>query len=284
MRIPRSVPRLATLVAAAVMAMGAGGGPWHLSTEGRRALDAVAADSLRGHLSFLAADALGGRVNGTPGLDIAAEYVAAQFRRAGLEPLGDDGYFQTAPAVVALPTASGFRFTVSTPDGVVEIAPEEFQMTTVEPVSVEAEMIKLPPGRSPDPDSIAGRVVLTEVEELPPGPDRREAYVARQRWTREVLAARPALLVAVDRGLGSPTGYFDVPTLAEPRSATRSPGRVVTTPSPALARLYAALPDSRPMGRLTLTVADPRRQPVPLRTWPGCCADRMRPCPGPTCS
>ena len=269
MRIPRSVPRLATLVAAAVMAMGAGGGPWHLSTEGRRALDAVAADSLRGHLSFLAADALGGRVNGTPGLDIAAEYVAAQFRRAGLEPIGDDGYFQTAPAVVALPTASGFRFTVSTPDGVVEIAPEEFQMTTVEPVSVEAEMIKVPPGRSPDPDSIAGRVVLTEVEEPPPGPDRREAYVARQRWTREVLAARPALLVAVDRGLGSPTGYFDVPTLAEPRSATRSPGRVVTTPSPALARLYAALPDSRPMGRLTLTVADPRRQPVPLRNVAG---------------
>src|SRR6185503_7498263 len=243
MRIPRSVPRLATLVAAAVMAMGAGGEPWHLSTEGRRALDAVAADSLRGHLSFLAADALGGRVNGTPGLDVAAEYVAAQLRRAGLEPIGDDGYFQTAPAVVALPTASGFRFSVSTPDGTVKILP----------------------GRSPEPDSIAGRVVLTEFEEPPPGPDRREAYVARQRWTREVLAARPALVVAVDRGLGAPTGYFDVPMLVEPRSSTRPPGRVVTTPSPGLARLYAALPESRPTGRLTLTVADPRRQSVSLR-------------------
>src|SRR4029078_2925076 len=95
MRIPRSVPRLATLVAAAVMAMGAGGGPWHLSPEGRPALDAGAGDSLRGHLSFLAADALGGRVNGTPGLDIAAEYVAAQFRRGGLEAIGDDGCFDT---------------------------------------------------------------------------------------------------------------------------------------------------------------------------------------------
>src|SRR4029079_19248884 len=113
MRIPRSVPRLATLVGAAVMAMGAGGGPWHLSTEGRRALDAVTADSLRGHLSFLAADALGGRVNGTPGLDIAAEYVAAQFRRAGLEAIGDDGYFQTAAGVSATPQADGFRFSVT---------------------------------------------------------------------------------------------------------------------------------------------------------------------------
>lgn len=27
---------------------------------------------------------------------VAAEYIAAQFRRAGLEPAGDDGYFQTA--------------------------------------------------------------------------------------------------------------------------------------------------------------------------------------------
>src|SRR4029450_13809230 len=145
MRIPRSVPRLATLVAAAVVAMGAGGGPWHLSTEGRRALDAVAADSLRGHLSFLAADALGGQANGTPGLHIAAEYAAAQSRRAALEPIGDDGYFQTAPAVVALPTASGFRFTVSTPDGVVEIAPEGVQVATVEAVSIATEIGEVPP-------------------------------------------------------------------------------------------------------------------------------------------
>jgi|EndMetStandDraft_5_1072996.scaffolds.fasta_scaffold00213_23 hypothetical protein len=270
MRIPRSVPRLATLVAAAVVAMGAGGGPWHLSTEGRRALDAVAADSLRGHLSFLAADALGGRVNGTPGLDIAAEYVAAQFRRAGLEPIGDDGYFQTAPAVVALPTASGFRFTVSTPDGVVEIAPEEFQMTTVEAVSVvDTEIVKVPPGQPADLDAIAGRVVLTEIEEIPPGPGRREAYVARQTSMRALLAARPALVVAVTRGLAGPTGYFDAPTLIEPRSSARPPGRLVTTSSADLARLYAALPALQPVGRLTLNVAEPRRQPTSLRNVAG---------------
>ena len=270
MRIPRSVPRLATLVAAAVVAMGAGGGPWHLSTEGRRALDAVAADSLRGHLSFLAADALGGRVNGTPGLDIAAEYVAAQFRRAGLEPIGDDGYFQTAPAVVALPTASGFRFTVSTPDGVVEIAPEEFQMTTVEAVSVvDTEIVKVPPGQPADLDAIAGRVVLTEIEEIPPGPGRREAYVARQTSMRALLAARPALVVAVTRGLAGPTGYFDAPTLIEPRSSARPPGRLVTTSSADLGRLYAALPALQPMGRLTLNVAEPRRQPTSLRNVAG---------------
>src|SRR5687767_12028171 len=63
--------------------------PW------RAAIEAPRADSLRGHVSFLASDLLEGRDTPSRGLDIAAEYIAAQFRRAGLRPVGDDGYFQT---------------------------------------------------------------------------------------------------------------------------------------------------------------------------------------------
>ncbi len=66
-------------------------------------VDAISADALRGHLSFLASDALEGRGTPSRGLDIAAEYIAAQFRAAGLEPLGDDGYFQTADWRVVAP-------------------------------------------------------------------------------------------------------------------------------------------------------------------------------------
>jgi hypothetical protein len=270
MRLRSSVPRLVLAAALAVLGTAAAKGPWALSDEGRRALEAVSADALRGHLSFLASDALGGRVNGSPGLDIAAEYVASRMRAAGLDPLGDDGYFQTAPALVAVPSAAGFRFSVSSPEGSVEIPPEEFQMTTVEAVSVvDTEMVKVPPDQSPDLDVVAGRVVLTEMEEIPPGPGRREAYSARQRWTRALLAARPALVVALARGLAAPTGYFDAPTLIEPPSATRPVGRLVTTPSVDLARLYAALPATRPVGRLTLNVAEPRRQPTTLRNVAG---------------
>jgi Zn-dependent M28 family amino/carboxypeptidase len=53
-------------------------------------------NDLKADVSFLASDALEGRGTPSRGLDIAAEYIAAQFRRAGLEPAGDDGYFQTA--------------------------------------------------------------------------------------------------------------------------------------------------------------------------------------------
>ncbi len=66
-----------------------------LTADRKAALERISADSLRGHLSFIASDLLEGRGTPSRGLDLAAEYIAAQFRRAGLEPLGDDGYFQT---------------------------------------------------------------------------------------------------------------------------------------------------------------------------------------------
>jgi hypothetical protein len=53
-------------------------------------------DSLRANLSFLASDLLEGRGTPSKGLDLAAEFIASRFRAAGLEPVGDDGYFQTA--------------------------------------------------------------------------------------------------------------------------------------------------------------------------------------------
>ena len=64
----------------------------------KAALETISANSLKGHLSFLSSDLLEGRGTPSRGLDLAAEYIAAQFRRAGLEPVGDDGYFQTTTA------------------------------------------------------------------------------------------------------------------------------------------------------------------------------------------
>jgi len=47
------------------------------------------------HIKFLASDELKGRGNGTEGLERAAEYIAAQYKAAGLRPGGQDGgWFQ----------------------------------------------------------------------------------------------------------------------------------------------------------------------------------------------
>jgi Zn-dependent M28 family amino/carboxypeptidase len=52
------------------------------------------ADQWFAHVKFLASDELEGRGAGTPGHRKAAEYVAAQFKAAGLRPLFGNSYFQ----------------------------------------------------------------------------------------------------------------------------------------------------------------------------------------------
>jgi aminopeptidase YwaD len=46
------------------------------------------------HLSFLASDELKGRGTGTPEIDKASEYLAGYFKKLGLQPKGEKGYFQ----------------------------------------------------------------------------------------------------------------------------------------------------------------------------------------------
>ena len=74
----------------------------------------VRPNDLKADVSFLASDALQGRATPSPGLDMAAEYIAAQFRRAGLEPVGDDGYFQNATYQSVKPNPEGLEFTLDT--------------------------------------------------------------------------------------------------------------------------------------------------------------------------
>src|SRR4051794_11068791 len=49
---------------------------------------------LRAHVEFLASDELEGRATPSKGLQVAGEYIAVQFRRAGLQPQPDGTYFQ----------------------------------------------------------------------------------------------------------------------------------------------------------------------------------------------
>lgn len=85
----------------------------------------ITADSLRGRLSFLASDLLEGRATPSRGLDLAAEYIASEFRRAGLEPAGDNQYFQTATLKVREQNPSGFEMTVTAGGKTVRVAAGE---------------------------------------------------------------------------------------------------------------------------------------------------------------
>ncbi len=57
-----------------------------------------AARRFQAHVDYLASDQLAGRGVGTEGIELAADYIAAQFRDAGLEPgAGDGTFFQSFP-------------------------------------------------------------------------------------------------------------------------------------------------------------------------------------------
>lgn len=57
----------------------------------------ITANGLRGDVSFLASDLLEGRDSPSRGLDVAAEYIASDFRRMGLEPVAGDSFYQPVP-------------------------------------------------------------------------------------------------------------------------------------------------------------------------------------------
>ena len=75
---------------------------------------AIRPDALLAHIKFLSSDELGGRGNGTPGLERAADYIAEQFKSAGLQPGGKNGtWFQPFELVTGLTVGEGNRLTVS---------------------------------------------------------------------------------------------------------------------------------------------------------------------------
>lgn len=59
-------------------------------------LASISTVSLRNNLTYLASDDLEGRDTPSRGLDLAAQYIAKQFKEAGLEPVSNGSYFQTA--------------------------------------------------------------------------------------------------------------------------------------------------------------------------------------------
>src|SRR5262252_8515669 len=142
-------------------------------------LSHISADSLRGQLSFIASDLLEGRDTPSRGLDMAAEYIAAQFRRAGLEPVGDNGYFQTAEWPVACQNPAGFSLEFKKADSIVRVAEGQARWST----EADLKLSGLPIIRleyqdagieSLAPGSLAGRAVITEPPDLDrlAGPDR----------------------------------------------------------------------------------------------------------------
>jgi hypothetical protein len=163
---------------------------FQITPEIQTALDRISPDSLRGHLSFIASDALEGRNTPSRGLDLAAEYIASQFRRAGLEPAGDDGYFQNASVLAPRRNMQDVSLMFRNADAAWEIGADKVSLQQDgELVLKDAPVIKA--DESLTEQQLSGKVVLAEM------PDTSQAKYA---LVRRLIGLKAALVVLVERG------------------------------------------------------------------------------------
>jgi Zn-dependent M28 family amino/carboxypeptidase len=88
-----------------------------LDAELARAMSTIQPRDFQARIGFLASDALEGRDTPSRGLEVAAEYIAAEFFRMGLQPAGTDGYMQRWPYVQRALDVAGTRLEIQTTAG-----------------------------------------------------------------------------------------------------------------------------------------------------------------------
>lgn len=161
----------------------------------------LTANDLKADVSFLASDTLQGRGTPSPGLDVAAEYIAAQYRRAGLEPAGNDSYFQTADYRSVTPNLDGLELTFETGGSALKV--DKAAMSLQDPVAVDlsgAPVLKValsdPAGLDAmTPEQTRGKVLLVELREA-----GGAAFMALRRIPAAVAKLEPALVIVIRAG------------------------------------------------------------------------------------
>jgi hypothetical protein len=186
-----------------------------LDAEAMRAIDGLRAGSLASHIAFLSSPALEGRGLATPGLEAAAEYVAAQLTLAGVGPAGTTQaapnpaapYFhpvavrqiRAASCEVRVTSGRGETTTVRAFQGGVDaVCPERPPSVLSAPVVFAAYGIREsnPPRDDYRDLDVKGKAVLL-LAGLPPGPewqraDLRERYAADSGSRRFASKAQAA--------------------------------------------------------------------------------------------
>jgi hypothetical protein len=257
-----------------------GPAPQPLSADETALIGRITAESLKGHVSFLASDLLEGRGTPSRGLDLAAEYISSQFRRAGLEAIGDEGYFQTARWREAKLPADGYSATLQAGEATLTLERDQISLRYAEhPIEIrQAPVIKVDPKdpqaqKAIGDDQIKGRVFVFEQPDFAKlaGPNRDDLAQGYFRFIDRLADQQAALVLNIDRaskrGWGLALGRLIDP---EPRveiQGTRRRGvriPVLTVHAPAVIATLDALPAGVTPARFSITLAAPIETPVRL--------------------
>jgi hypothetical protein len=159
----------------------------------------LGANDLKGDVSFLASDALEGRGTPSRGLDIAGEFIAAQFRRAGLEPIGDDGYFQTAQYANVTANTDGLQLTLKIGEKTVTVEKSSMMLADAAAVDLSAAAVYVATSAGLaelKPEDVRGKVLILD------------AVAGRPSRARAAQLARlaPVLVITQAAGPGATGG------------------------------------------------------------------------------
>jgi hypothetical protein len=223
--------------------------PLHLADgpEVQSVIDHISVDSLRGNLSFLASDALEGRGTPSRGLDIAAEFIASQFRRAGLEAPVHDTYFQTADFIRLTRRTDGLSCVIDNHGESLSVDPSDVTVLRANyAINLESVPIYKLSGDA-IPDDVSGKAVLVT----------SRGTTARTRMLREKNAA--LILSSFGRRAVNPG-----PQLI-PADANVADIPMARVRGNAAGKLFESLPDGPTAAKLTLHSPGPLQEPVKLR-------------------
>lgn len=236
-----------------------------ITPEIQAVLNEISEDSLRGHLSFIASDLLEGRDTPSRGLDIAAEYIAAQFRRAGVAPAGDTeangqrSYFQVANWRMIEPDASSFELGVQTESQTISVTAGQVTMMSPRAYNLTSVALFKLDGKAADPlagissEQLAGKAVLLET------PPMGNAGLAAK-----LAAAKPAVVISLNRNSANGRGV-GARRLQDPEAGGPAGLPLVIIHSPDAQKAFDALPVGATSGKLTLKLALKQDEPVKLR-------------------
>ena len=211
------------------------------------AFDRISADSLRTNITWLAADERQGRMTPSPGLEASADYIAIQFRRAGLTPAGPDGsYFQLAPFAQVTPKLDDFQLTLEAGGRRFSLSGNGVKVQSLTALDYRNEVIVHLPRSGPIP-AVVGQVVAGD-----------DAY-ATEAALYSLAARKPALILL---------------TIDGTRANDATPVLLEADPSiPPVIRIYnrtaAGLLAGRSETTLTLHASAPARHDVVLRNVAG---------------
>lgn len=239
-----------------------------LPPEHAAALERISANSLRGHLMFLASDLLEGRGTPSRGQDLAAAYLAAQYQRAGLEPMGDDGYFQTANWNFTEADLSGFHLAltaagtqVSLPAGMLTFTPGA-ALEARGVALLKADWNNLAALEAMG-DAVNGKVVVVEPALMQPKSAEEYAAMTAARNAAYARLARlkPLFVLALNRA--RPAGNAGGPgSVSDPATPRPQGVRTMTMHGADAGRLYDTLPAG---ATLDVRVAAAKVRPIKLR-------------------